>query len=312
MFHQSFTVSLFITLMPILIYQLITKENHKKERAFLISLIGMIFSCLFSYVTLKLVKGNCNLLIMGTTIVITGIYNYFILRGDINLKRLPKTAFVVILFFFASLFQLIPIYLFHITEDVLTATINSYLSLFSDACLFVSLIFLYWDDLKRDLKPFITHFNELIDTSMKYWSIGLIVMVVSNILIGILSPKAIAGNEQIVQTLLDEAPLLTFFTAGILAPFIEEIVFRKSFYDIFKKKWLFILSSGLIFGGLHVVFTIQSAWDLLYILPYSSLGIAFAYTLDKTNNVYASISMHLIHNVILTGSSILLGRVMLP
>lgn len=312
MLNQNFIIPFFITLMPLILYKMSHPEDYDKKKSIFMS-VGMgIISILLSYLYLINTKDGCEVLIMTSTILISSIYNYFLLRGNIDLKKLPKTALVVFLFFFASLFQLIPILLFHITDQVETTTIDSWLSLFSDACLLLSLIFIYWDDLKKDLRPFIKNFNEMIDTSMKYWSIGLIVMMVSNVLINLLSPKSVAGNEAIVQNLLDQAPLLTFLTAGIIAPFVEELIFRKSFCDIFKTRWLFILSSGLIFGGLHVVFTISSIWDLLYIIPYSSLGIAFAYTLDKTNNVYASISMHLIHNVILTGSSILMGMVMLP
>ena len=91
----------------------------------------------------------------------------------------------------------------------------------------------------------------------------------------------------------------------IFAPINEEIIFRKSIQDCLKNKWVFIIVSGLIFGYLHVLGS-ESLYDFLYIIPYGSLGAAFAYLLSKTDNIYVTILMHLIHNGLLTIISILL------
>ncbi len=91
------------------------------------------------------------------------------------------------------------------------------------------------------------------DVAIKYWLIGLIIMGTSNVLITFLATGAQASNEMGVQTMIHGAPLASFLAAGILAPIIEELTFRKSFFDALKNKWLFILTSGLIFGGLHVI-----------------------------------------------------------
>ena len=100
-------------------------------------------------------------------------------------------------------------------------------------------------------------------------------------------------------------PILMLINAGIIAPIIEELTFRKAFKNVFQNKWVFILSSGLIFGGLHVITSFSTPLELLYIIPYSSLGISFAYMYYKTNTIYTSISMHIIHNTVLTLLSIL-------
>ena len=58
------------------------------------------------------------------------------------------------------------------------------------------------------------------------------------------------------------------FNTSILAPLIEEITFRKAFRDIIDTKWLFIIISGVVLGGLHVITSIRNAYDFLYLLPY--------------------------------------------
>ena len=66
-----------------------------------------------------------------------------------------------------------------------------------------------------------------------------------------------------------------------------------------------MIVSGLLFGALHVITQITSLYDYLYIIPYSALGIAFAITNYKTNNVFPSIFTHMIHNGVITLMSIL-------
>ena len=148
-----------------------------------------------------------------------------------------------------------------------------------------------------------TDFNKKLEIGIKAWLIGLGVMMISNVLIGILTP-AKATNEEAVQELIKSAKIISIIAIGIIGPIIEELVFRKSFREVFKNNTLFVLMSGLVFGSLHVVLTITGPSDLLYIIPYSSLGIAFAYMYVKTNSIYTSMIIHIFHNTVLTAISV--------
>lgn len=308
--YNNFILASFITLAPLLIFKYRGLANKDKVISFLISFAWGILSLVLSPLFVSALKYDINWLVLIPTITVSSIFNFFLVSGEIDIKKLPKTIFVIGLFFFSSLFQLIPIRLLHLTSENVTPVISSLLTLFSNLCLLACLIFLYWSDLKKDFKVFKKNFNSIFDTSLKYWLTGLLVMMGTNILIGIFAPQSVAGNEQAVQSMLDSTPFIAFLCAGVLAPFLEEVVFRKAFRDVLKNKWLFVLTSGIVFGGLHVIFSFQSAWDLLYVIPYSSLGIAFAYTLEKTDNIYAPMLMHFIHNGMLTSISILAGMVM--
>jgi membrane protease YdiL (CAAX protease family) len=76
-------------------------------------------------------------------------------------------------------------------------------------------------------------------------------------------------------------------------------------------KWVFIITSGIVFGLLHVITSFDYLYDLLYIIPYSSLGIAFALIYYRTNNVFSSIFVHALHNTILVILNIFLIGVIL-
>lgn len=222
----------------------------------------------------------------------------------INIKKIIKTLFVILLFFSSSIFSFIPISIFDIDVNNITASENAVITLFNDLIIIGILIILYFGQLKEDYKKTKKNFYEFFETSFKYWFVGLILMMASNILINLVFPNAISGNEDTVQELITSTPYLMLITAGFIGPIIEELVFRTSFRDVFKNKYLFIITSGLIFGLLHVVFAATSPLDYIYALPYCFLGLSFAYMVDKTDNNLSSIMMHMIHNTTLVLISI--------
>ena len=114
-----------------------------------------------------------------------------------------------------------------------------------------------------------------------------------------------ANNEDAVRNMIDLAPLYMLFSVSIYAPFVEELIFRKSIKDSVLGfgnnkilKYLYILISGLIFSSLHVIGMTNSYLDYLYIIPYFGLGAAFATLYYKTDNIFSSISMHSLHNTV--------------
>ena len=86
------------------------------------------------------------------------------------------------------------------------------------------------------------------------------------------------------------------FSVSLYAPFTEELIFRKGFRDVFKNNFIYVLVSGITFGALHVITYIKTPMDYVYLIPYCSLGLAFAYTYSKSNNIFSTISMHFLHN----------------
>lgn len=172
-----------------------------------------------------------------------------------------------------------------------------YLTL-SNITLITIFILIYKKTLINDFKKFTKKTFNILETSFKYWFIGFIIMVVSNLVITYILNKGIAGNEQEVRNYIDSFPLFMMFNTVIYAPLTEELTFRKCFKDTINNKWLYALTSGLIFGILHIASYITSWADLIYLIPYGSLGISFALLYHKTNNIYSTISMHAMHNLL--------------
>ena len=71
-------------------------------------------------------------------------------------------------------------------------------------------------------------------------------------------------EEKAVETMIGVLPLAMLLDAGILAPFVEENVFRKTFKNAFPNKYLFIFLSAFVFGLIHVITSATSPLDYLY------------------------------------------------
>ena len=228
-----------------------------------------------------------------------------------NYKPIINLTIVLLIFYCSSLFVLIPIYLFNINTKTCSDTVLNILRIIPNVAQALLLILMYRKTLKKDFKDFTKNFGTYSDIGIKYWLLGFLAMVISNKIILSLFPIEIAQNEQGVREIIQSIPFISFFSICIFAPIAEELIFRKAFKDCFSEKWIFILISGFVFGFLHVIGSFSSLYDLFYIIPYSSLGISFAYIYYKTNNIYSSIFVHCMHNTLLVLLNILVSGVIL-
>ncbi len=219
-------------------------------------------------------------------------------------KYLLKGILIFLLFYYSAYLQLIPIYLFKLDPNNISSSLNVLLSCFSNIILVMILWFIYRKELKAEWKIFKDKAAWNTDIMVKYWVTGLVIMMVSNLIISSFFNAGQAENEQAVQSMISALPWAMLIDAGILAPFIEEIVFRKCFRDVFQNKWVFAIASALVFGGMHVI-NASSMIGYLYIIPYGCLGFVFALMYNKTNTVYTSVFAHMLHNSILILMSIL-------
>lgn len=163
----------------------------------------------------------------------------------------------------------------------------------------VILFFMFKKEIKNGLIDLKNHFLERSLTSLQCWVIGCVFMTISSAIIGFILKQNQSANEQLVRESIKLAPLYMLFTCSVVAPFFEEMVFRRAFRGLIKNKTIFILLSGLCFGLLHVIGSYSSPLDFLYVIPYGSMGFCFAYLYEKTNNISLPIIIHMLHNTIL-------------
>ena len=224
------------------------------------------------------------------------IYNILTKIEAISLNTLKALGLILAYLFWILIFILI-LKILNINTKDLTENQKNIITLISNISFLIFIIIIYYKKLYNDFKNYFNKkIKENLSLSIKYWMIGLIIMFLSNIIISILTGGKIANNEQEIRNLIELSPILMIFEVGIYAPITEELIFRHSIKQITNNKYIYPLLSGLIFGGLHVIPTMTNPIDLLFLIPYSSLGVAFACLYQKTNNIFSSITVHSIHN----------------
>lgn len=224
--------------------------------------------------------------------------------NNANIKnKFKSTILFIVLFLLMSIFPYIPLAIFRIDLDKLSFNYKVLYNFMCNIGFMIILFMIYINELIIKFKEYFNNFRENINTSFKYYLIGFLVMIISNIVIVLFFKNASANNEEAVRTLIDKAPLYMIFSVSIYAPFVEEIIFRKGIKDSVMAfsnnkftKYLFILISGILFGLMHVIGSVTSVYDYLYVIPYSALGISFAALLYKTDNIFSTITIHSIHN----------------
>ena len=222
----------------------------------------------------------------------------------IRKKITPIFTFMLLLFGMIG-FPYLPLLLFNMPYDNFSMTMKLIYTFLCDVGFMVVLYLLFKDKLINDFKLYFKKFRDNFELSFKYYFIGVIVMIVSNLLITLFIKEAIAGNEEAVRNLIGQAPLYMLFSVSIYAPFVEELIFRHSIKNCvtsYKKtkltKYIYAFTSGFIFAFMHIIGQTNSYIDYIYIIPYMSLGVSFALLYYDTDNIFSSVMMHMFHNTI--------------
>lgn len=94
-------------------------------------------------------------------------------------------------------------------------------------------------------------------------------------------------NTADIMSIMDTVPAFIVIPT-ILAPILEEIVFRKVIFGALYKRMNFFFAaiiSSVIFGAIH--------FDFTHLLIYSAMGFTFAYLYVKTKRIIVPIIVHM-------------------
>ena len=179
------------------------------------------------------------------------------------------------------------------------------LNLINSALMISFLIFLFYKDLKVEFETFKKNLSSSLKTGFKYYIMGIGGMIISSLIITNFTGGT-SANESSVRELLLASPVFMLINISLLAPITEELIFRKSIQPLIKNKWVRAIISGILFGGAHLLTgNVIRLVDLLFLLPYGSLGFVFSLMDSDTKTTFTSITYHGIHNAV-TGILLLL------
>lgn len=155
-------------------------------------------------------------------------------------------------------------------------------------------------------KDFYENRDKYFKKYFKYWFLILVLMAFSNGIITLINKAEISNNQEAINDMFKRLPIYTYILSVFLAPIIEELVFRFCFMKIFNNKYLYMILSGVIFGLFHIIGSFESAYDFLFLVPYSIPGLIFAYILYDSKNIFNTIWLHFVHNGISMLASIII------
>lgn len=187
--------------------------------------------------------------------------------------------------------------------DLEITTMNAYLNFFVDLAMAIYVVWVLkdslieqWCDFKKDMKGHIIY-GCLIGVALIY-GVGLIGGLITMILGGAINSE----NQALINTITVAHPIVMTITTVILAPILEEVVFRGMIfgwlYEINPKLAHFI--SAFIFGFIHVMLAIMNGnvGEWVQIFSYFFMGFVLSYLYEKRNNIYVPILTHSMNNLI--------------
>ena len=220
---------------------------------------------------------------------------------NFNIKNAMIGLGAIMLYFVLSIVQTLPFDIVNIDINSIPNIVKTIYLIIYDIFVVCILLLIFNKTIKKDFEEILVKHKEYYSKYINVWLIGLMIMLLSNAFIVYILKNGISSNEEAIRNLFKMSPIYVYLSAVIFAPIAEELVFRRGIKNIVGDNIIFVLVSGILFGLLHVLTSMSSSIDILYLIPYSAIGISFAYMLYKTDNIFVSMGFHFLHNGILIG-----------
>ena len=221
-----------------------------------------------------------------------------------NVKNIFKLIISFVLFFNISLVITYIFKLVGINYSDFNYIDYACLNTFIELIMFVVVLLFYKKYLKKDLVLFKLNKKDYIKKIISYFLIFLIVKygvaLFSSLLLVMLGSDLVTSeNQETVVTLAKTLPFMMMISTSLLAPFVEEGIFRLGIKKVINNKYLFILVSGLIFGFMHIFPTELPLYvALIESLNYVTMGLLLAYIYNETDNIYVVVIIHALNNLL--------------
>ncbi|MHA6253198.1 CPBP family intramembrane glutamic endopeptidase [Oceanobacillus sp. CAU 1775] len=201
---------------------------------------------------------------------------------------MPKRYWYVILTYLIMQFSGLPVAVF--VESFYPESYTQYIiywSIFSFFAALVVVLLLMKPDMQMRAHPDAASTSGIIG-----WSIlGVFLAFIAQAIAAVIETKILGinpGSENTMQIMdIARSNALFILVPAIIAPILEEIIFRKIIFGSLYKRMNFFLAallSALIFGIIHM--------DPTHLLMYASMGFVFAFLYVKTKRILVPILVH--------------------
>ena len=159
----------------------------------------------------------------------------------------------------------------------------------------ILMIIVFWKSFAADWKRFKSEWRSHVPTII----FGFIIIYVLNIVLAMLynlfQVPGDATNQKLIESAVESSTgIFMVLSVFLLAPFVEEVLFRKLLYGTMEEKFRLrpvfaIIISAILFAAMHAV-------DIFFFryLPLA-LVLCIAYSLSK-NNIFVPMGIHFLNN----------------
>lgn len=197
--------------------------------------------------------------------------------------------------------------------------LTAYLNFVIMAVVFIGFIFIFKNILKDDFKTFKGDPKKYLGL----FGLGFVGMYISNFLVSFIitlffGDDVVSSNQDLLNGIFnhnDTTKIILIIFTVIFAPFIEELLFRKSIFNFFKKKsFVPIIVSAVIFAFIHVSGPMFSTFlltlnneaslkdvfiEFAYIGIYLPPAFVLAYVYSESKyNIFPCILIHTAQNLL--------------
>jgi len=230
---------------------------------------------------------------------------------EIN-KKQYKLSWIVILplyFYILKNFCIIPVARL-CTVNTETASFMPMVALIRNTLILILIIIVYREYMRDALSALS---RDKISNTVKWLLRGFLYVFVARIVDGIvcmvinhIKPEDLVNhtseNQQRVNAFLDSNIGLAVISTVLIAPIVEEMVFRVVIFHTMRKANVFfaIIGSSVIFGILHVWKELISGSSMAFVYAISYFGTAMALSIlyEKRKNIILCILLHMMVNII--------------
>lgn len=117
-----------------------------------------------------------------------------------------------------------------------------------------------------------------------------------------------SGNQTALESAMQQHRLVVFIDSVVLAPFVEEMLFRFHLFNFLigkqrnLRKTAFIISSlcfALYHTTLKSIFTLNYM-EMLSVIPFFFVGLGLARLQEQTDNILCPVFTHMTYNLLAT------------
>jgi len=227
------------------------------------------------------------------------MYQFNHTKSPISIKR----SILILLNYIVGYMYLYPLIMVWISEKIFrTYDYTVYMELFVFILVFITTIFLAKPIFEESSYNGVDNRRDNFLYAAKSLSFMYLWMFVLNIIINLITQQTTSDNQVNILNMSNSYPMVTFMMAVVLAPLVEEVVFRGVIFRKLRDHGylLALIVSSLLFGLAHVYPSLLSGnyLNVLYIITYSMLGYFLAVNYERSGNIYTSIGLHTAINFI--------------